>query len=141
VGASRAVYPGTFDPVTPGHLDVVDRARRLFSQVTVLVSVNGAKEPASAITARAAAVRQALPAAWTNVSVAAWEGLTVTYCVENNANVIVRGVRNPTDITYEYELAVMNQELGITTLLMPTRPSLAAISSTVVRSRNEAARS
>ena len=138
MGASRAVYPGTFDPVTPGHLDVVDRARRLFSHVTVLVSVNGGKEPASAITARAAAVRQALSAAWTNVTVAAWEGLTVTYCVENNANVIVRGVRNPTDITYEYELAVMNQELGITTLQMPTRPSLAAISSTVVRSKNEA---
>ncbi|WP_091294820.1 adenylyltransferase/cytidyltransferase family protein [Micromonospora halophytica] len=63
----RAVYPGTFDPLTPGHLDIIDRARRLFGQVTVLVAINRAKTPATAPTARAAAIRDALPSDWDNV--------------------------------------------------------------------------
>ena len=74
--AARAVYPGTFDPFTPGHLDITSRARRLFEHLTVLVAVNDDKQPTRPDTARANAVRTALPPHWTNVTVAAWTGLT-----------------------------------------------------------------
>ncbi|SCG75344.1 pantetheine-phosphate adenylyltransferase [Micromonospora coxensis] len=129
----RAVYPGTFDPLTPGHLDIIDRARRLFGHVTVLVASNRAKTPAMAPAARAAAIREALPNDWDDVDVTPWEGLTATYCAENDVRVIVRGVRSVADIQYEYELAGMNESLGTTTVLLPARPHLAPISSTAVR--------
>lgn len=129
----HAVYPGTFDPFTAGHRDVVDRARRLFDRVTVLVAVNGDKQPAASPRARLAAVRGMLPAGWTTVTVAAWTGLTATFCHEHRAGVIVRGIRNQADLRHEYQLAVMNEQLGITTLLLPARPGLATVSSTAVR--------
>jgi pantetheine-phosphate adenylyltransferase len=83
-GGSRlgrhAVYPGTFDPITPGHLDIIERARHLFARVTVLVAVNGDKEPPSTQSERAAKLGQRLPAGWDNVSVTAWAGLTAAFC-------------------------------------------------------------
>ncbi|MCO8276367.1 pantetheine-phosphate adenylyltransferase [Actinoplanes sp. TRM 88003] len=130
---SRAVYPGTFDPVTPGHLDVIERARRLFDELTVLVAVNAAKQPTRESEARAAAVHAALPATWHNVTVTAWRGLTADYCHQHSADVIVRGVRNTTDVRHEQELAAMNQSLGVPTLLIPARPNLATVSSTAAR--------
>jgi pantetheine-phosphate adenylyltransferase len=130
---ARAVYPGTFDPFTAGHHDVVDRVRRLFEQVTVLVAVNGQKQPGTAAADRADRIRAALPAGWTNVVVAAWAGLTADYCRHAGAGVLVRGVRHRTDLRHEYALAAMNETLGVTTLLVPARPGLAGVSSTVVR--------
>jgi pantetheine-phosphate adenylyltransferase len=130
---SSAVYPGTFDPFTAGHLDVVERARRLFEHVTVLVAVNDEKQPAASGPARAAAVRAALPAGWGNVTVVAWAGLTAAYCRGHGIGVIVRGVRNAGDAVRECQLAAMNEALGVPTLLLPARPELAAMSSTVVR--------
>ncbi|WP_093621372.1 pantetheine-phosphate adenylyltransferase [Actinoplanes philippinensis] len=132
-GAARAVYPGTFDPFTPGHLDVVDRSRRMFERVTVLVAVNDGKQPAGTTAARAGKIRALLPAGWDNVAVAAWHGLTVDYCRRNGCGVIIRGVRNSTDYLREYELAAMNEALGVTTLLLPARPELVTMSSTAVR--------
>ena len=129
----HAVYPGTFDPVTPGHLDIIERARHLFARITVLVAVNGAKRPASTPSERAIRLRRELPANWDNVSVTTWAGLTVTFCRDQGADVIIRGVRNQSDLRYEYQLAAMNEDLGITTLLLPARPGLAAMSSTVSR--------
>jgi len=130
---SRAVYPGTFDPFTSGHLDVVDRARRLFDEVTVLVAVNDGKRPVQTIAARATRIRASLPAGWDNVTVAAWRGLTADYCRRHGCEVIVRGVRDPSDLSHESELAAMNEAQGVTTLLMPARPELAAMSSTAMR--------
>ncbi|MEV1329218.1 pantetheine-phosphate adenylyltransferase [Micromonospora costi] len=129
----RAVYPGTFDPFTPGHLDVVERARDLFDEVVVLVAVNGAKHPTASGEERAAAVRAVLPVEWTSVTVAAWSGLTATYCRRHEVGVIVRGVRNITDLWTEHQLAAMNQSLGVPTVFLPTQPELAAVSSTSVR--------
>jgi len=88
-----AVYPGTFDPITPGHLDIIERARHLFAQVTVLVAVNADKQPADTSLERATRLRRELPASWDNVAVAAWAGLTVAFCRDHGANVIIRGVR------------------------------------------------
>jgi pantetheine-phosphate adenylyltransferase len=132
-GPARAVYPGTFDPFTPGHLDVVDRSRRLFDHVTVLVAVNGGKQPSREPAARALDVRGRIPVEWANVTVTAWHGLTADYCRRHGVAVIVRGVRNPTDWRSEYELAGMNEALGVTTLFLPARPELATTSSTAAR--------
>jgi len=129
----HAVYPGTFNPVTPGHLDIVERARHLFARVTVLVAVNGDKQPASTESERAILLRRELPADWENVSVAAWAGLTVEFCRQHGADVIIRGVRNRSDMRHEYQLAAMNQGMGVTTLLLPAKPELAAMSSAVLR--------
>ncbi|MDG4797573.1 pantetheine-phosphate adenylyltransferase [Micromonospora sp. WMMD1082] len=129
----RAVYPGSFDPFTPGHVDVVSRARDLFDEVVVLVAVNSSKHPGTDEQERAAAVRAVLPVEWTTVTVAAWRGLTATYCRRHGAGVIVRGVRNTTDLQTEYRLAAMNQSLGVPTVFLPAQPELAAVSSTVVR--------
>ncbi|MGW4501173.1 pantetheine-phosphate adenylyltransferase [Micromonospora sp. NPDC004336] len=133
LGSARAVYPGTFDPFTPGHLDVVDRARRMFDQVTVLVAVNDGKRPAGTTVARAERIRGLLPAGWTNVEVAAWHGLTADYCRQTGSGLIIRGVRNSTDFSHEYELAAMNEALGVPTLFVPARSELTTMSSTAVR--------
>ena len=130
---SRAVYPGTFDPFTPGHLDVVDRACRLFDEVIVLVAINGGKRPIQPITARARQIRAALATARQNVTVATWSGLTAEYCRRYACAVIIRGIRDSVDCFAESELALMNEALGVTTLLMPTRAELAAMSSTAMR--------
>jgi pantetheine-phosphate adenylyltransferase len=129
----HAVYPGTFDPVTPGHLDVIERARHLFNRVTVLVAVNSDKRPAGTPSERAIQVRRELPADWGNVSVEAWDGLTAAYCSEHRAGVIIRGVRNRSDARHEYQLAAMNQAMSVTTLLLSARPDLVGVSSTAMR--------
>ncbi|MDG4823664.1 pantetheine-phosphate adenylyltransferase [Asanoa sp. WMMD1127] len=130
---ARAVYPGTFDPFTPGHFDVVDRARRMFDFVTVLVAVNQVKRPSQAGSVRASAIRAVLPAGWDNVAVEAWHGLTAAYCHRFSCQAIVRGVRVSGDWVHESELAAMNEALGVTTLLLPARAELMTISSTAVR--------
>ncbi|WP_405432151.1 pantetheine-phosphate adenylyltransferase [Micromonospora sp. NBC_00617] len=129
----RAVYPGSFDPFTSGHANVVNRARKIFDEVIVLVAVNSSKHPGLDVEERAAAVRAILPAGWTSVTVAAWSGLTSTYCRRHDIGVIVRGVRNTTDLQAEYQLAVMNQALRVPTVFLPAQPELAAVSSTVAR--------
>ncbi|MCW3820276.1 pantetheine-phosphate adenylyltransferase [Micromonospora sp. DR5-3] len=130
---SLAIYPGTFDPFTPGHRDLVARARVMFDQVIVLLAVNADKRPTAEATVRAARVRDAMPAAWGNVEVDTWTGLTAAYCVRRGATVIVRGVRRAADLRQEYQLAAMNEQLGIQTVWLPSRPELAATSSTVAR--------
>jgi len=131
----HAVYPGTFDPITQGHLDVIERARHLFARVTVLVAINAGKRPASTQPERVTRLRRELPVDWDNVSVTAWPGLTVAFCREYGAGVIIRGVRNRSDFRHEYQLAAMNQHLGLTTLLLPAQAELSAISSTLLRGR------
>ena len=129
----HAVYPGTFDPFTPGHLDIIERARHLFARVTVLVAVNADKRPTRIPSERAIQLRRELPANWDNVSVAAWAGLTAAFCRQHGASVIIRGVRSRSDFRHESQLAAMNEAMGVTTLLLSARPGLAAVSSTVLR--------
>ena len=105
----------------------------MFDHVTVLVAVNDGKRPTRTTTARAREIRGLLPVAWENVAVATWHGLTADYCRRNGCGVIIRGVRNATDYSREYELAAMNEALGVTTLFLPARPELATMSSTAVR--------
>jgi pantetheine-phosphate adenylyltransferase len=106
----------------------------MFDHVTVLVAVNDDKRPSQTTAVRAAEIREMLPVHWGNVAVDAWHGLTVDYCRRHGCRAIVRGVRNSTDWVREFELAAMNETLGVTTLLVPARPELATVSSTAVRS-------
>ena len=129
----HAVYPGTFDPLTPGHFDIIERARHLFARVTVLVAVNADKQPRSTPPERAIQLHRELPANWNNVSVAAWTGLTAAFCQQHGASVIIRGVRNRSDFRHESQLAAMNEAMGVTTLLLPAQSGLVALSSTVLR--------
>ena len=108
----HAVYPGTFAPVTPGHLDIIERARHLFARVTVFLAVNGDKQPVTTPSERAIQLRRELPASWDNVSVVAWAGLTVDFCRQNGADVIIRGVRNGSDLRHEYQLAASERGRG-----------------------------
>ena len=82
---------------------------------------------------RAVQLRHEVPADWVNVSVAAWAGLIVAFCRPNGAGVLIRGVRNASDLRHEYQRAAMNQDLGVTTLLLPAKPSLVSVSSAVLR--------
>ena len=102
----------------------------------MLVAVNADKQPASSQSERETQLRRRLPADWDNVSVAAWAGLTVEFCRQHGDGVIIRGVRQGSDLRHEYQLAAMNEALGITTLLLPAKPRLAAVSSTVLRARH-----
>jgi pantetheine-phosphate adenylyltransferase len=136
----HAVYPGTFDPLTPGHLDIIERARHLFARITVLVAVNGDKQPRSTPSQRAIQLRRELPADWDNVAVIAWTGLTVAYCRQHGAGVIIRGVRNRSDLRHESQLAAMNERLGVSTLLLPATPGMAGMSSTISREARGAGR-
>ncbi|MEU4532901.1 hypothetical protein AB0F49_32170 [Micromonospora ureilytica] len=99
---------------------------------------NVVAQPAAEATARAALVRDAMPAVWGNVEVDTWSGLTSAYCLRRGAAVIVRGVRRAADLRYEYQLAAMNEQLGMQTVWLPARPQLAATSSTVARAYRSA---
>ncbi|MEU4474294.1 pantetheine-phosphate adenylyltransferase [Micromonospora sp. NPDC023888] len=124
--------------MTPGHRDLVARARVMFDQVIVLEAVNADKRPTAQATTRAVRVRDAMPAAWGNVEVDTWTGLTIAYCLRRGATVIVRGVRTAADLRYEYQIAAMNELLGIQTVWLPARPQMAATSSTVARAYRSA---
>ena len=97
------------------------------------LAVNGDKQPVTTPSERAIQLRRELPASWDNVWVAAWAGLTIDFGRQLGADVIIRGVRNGSDLRHEYQLAAMNEAMGITTLLLPAQPGLAAVSSTILR--------
>lgn len=130
------VYPGSFDPFTVGHLDVLTRAAALLDEVIVAVLVNPAKRPIFTVEERevhiAAAAREA---GLTNVRTGSFSGLTVDYAHKMGAGFLVRGLRTVADYEYETQLSAMNRRLapGIDTLCFLANPAHAAISSGIVR--------
>lgn len=115
----KAVYPGSFDPLSNGHLDVIERASKIFNEVHVLISTNVHKTPTFSVEERIEMI-QKVCANLKNVKVVSTSLLTVTYAKENNINVIIRGLRNYTDYESEYQLAQFNKDIApnIETLLM-----------------------
>jgi pantetheine-phosphate adenylyltransferase len=128
-----ALCPGTFDPVTNGHLDVVGRAASTFDAVVVAVLENPSKTPLFAAAERIALLEEAirhLP----NVRVGAFGGLLVEYAREQGASIIVKGLRAVSDYEYEIQMAQMNQRIGeIETLFMATSPKWSFLSSSLVK--------
>jgi pantetheine-phosphate adenylyltransferase len=129
----RAVCPGSFDPVTNGHLDVVGRASRLFDEVIVGVLINQSKTGLFTLEERLSMLAE-VTAGYRNVRVESFEGLLVNFCRANHIDVIVKGVRVASDFDYELQMAQMNIGLaGVETLFMPTNPQYSFLSSSLIK--------
>ncbi len=129
----RAVCPGSFDPVTNGHLDIIGRASRLFDEVIVGVLINQSKTGLFTVEERIAMLRE-VTAGYGNVRVESFLGLLVDFCRAQEAAVIVKGLRAVSDFDYELKMAQMNIGLaGVETLFMPTNPLYSFLSSSLVK--------
>jgi pantetheine-phosphate adenylyltransferase len=129
----RAVYPGSYDPVTNGHIDIVERAAGLYDEVVVAVLVNKTKKSLFTVDERIGMLRDVtshLP----GVRVDSWHGLLVDYCRQHEIAVIAKGLRAVSDFDYELQMAQMNQQLsGVETMFMPTNPLWSFLSSSLVK--------
>jgi pantetheine-phosphate adenylyltransferase len=132
--STGALYPGTFDPITHGHADLIERCARLFDRVVVAVASSPKKAPLLPLDDRVALAQEVL-ADLPNTSVTGYDALTVKFAREQGLNIIVRGLRTASDFEYEYQLSTMNQRLDdeIETLLMTPAAEFSAISATLVR--------
>ena len=129
-----AMYPGSFDPVTNGHLDIIKRASRMFDKVIVAVLINSAKHPLFTVEERVELLKKCC-ASMPNVEVKSFDGLTVHFAKANNAAVMVRGLRAVTDFENEIQLAHTNHAIipGIETVFLATSIRWSYLSSTVVK--------
>ena len=129
----RAVCPGSFDPVTNGHLDIIGRSSRLFDEVIVAVLINQSKKGLFSIEERLEMLAEVTKAN-ENVRVESFQGLTVDFCRAQHASVIVKGLRAVSDFDYELQMAQMNYRLNqVETLFMTTNPSYSYLSSSLVK--------
>ena len=129
----RVVCPGSFDPVTNGHLDIIARAASLCDEVVVAVAYNMAKTALFTVDERVEMLGQ-VTKGFANVRVARFEGLTVDFCRDNQVTAIVKGLRAVSDFDYEMQQAQMNySQAGVETLFMTTNPEYAFLSSSLVK--------
>jgi pantetheine-phosphate adenylyltransferase len=129
----RAVCPGSFDPVTNGHVDIVRRASRLFDEVIVAVGTNVSKNRLFDADERISMMKRAC-ADLSNVSVEGFAGLVTTFCAERDVDAIVKGLRAASDFDYELQMAQMNSSLtGVETVFIPTSPDRGFVSSSLVK--------
>jgi len=129
----RAVCPGSFDPVTNGHLDVIGRASRLYDEVVVAVLINQSKSGLFTIDERMDMLRE-VTASYGNVRVESFRGLLVDYCKANDIPVVVKGLRAVSDFDYELQQAQMNHGLaGVETMFLATNPLYSFLSSSLIK--------
>ena len=130
----KALYPGSFDPVTNGHVDVIQRVAKLFDEVIIAVLNNKSKEEFIPLDDRLKLVKEAIEGV-KNVSVESFSGLTVQYAKSRGADIIVRGLRAPSDFEYELEMSQINYFLsnGLETLFIMTNPKYSFIRSSRVK--------
>ncbi len=130
----RAVYPGTFDPFTNGHLDVVRRALSLFGGLTVAVAAGGKKHPKFSLPDRTRMIRDSV-AGLRGVKVEGFDGALVDFLKSRRARVVVRGLRSFSDFDYEFQMALFNRRLepGVETVFVLASPELAALNSGLVK--------
>lgn len=129
----KACCPGSFDPVTNGHIDVFTRAAALFPDVTVAVLINKKKSSLFAVEERMEMLREVC-APYPNITIDAFHGLLVDYCREREIAVVVKGLRAVTDFDYELQMAQMNHRLsGVETLFLATNPEYGYLSSSLVK--------
>ncbi|MGZ5399576.1 MAG: pantetheine-phosphate adenylyltransferase [Nocardioides sp.] len=129
----RAACPGSFDPVTHGHLDVIGRAARLFDEVVVAVGVNPSKSRLFSPEERLDMLRRSC-GEWDNVRVAGFTGLLTDFCVDEGVDAIVKGLRAVSDFDYELQMAQMNASLTeVETVFMPTSPEWSFLASSLVK--------
>ena len=129
----RAVCPGSFDPITFGHLDIIERASEQFDEVVVAVLANRTKASLFSVEERMEMIRQTT-SKYKNVKVDSWHGLLVDYCKTNSIQAIVKGLRAVTDFDYELQMAQINlQGTGVETMFMATAPAHSFLSSSIVK--------
>jgi pantetheine-phosphate adenylyltransferase len=130
----RAIYPGSFDPVTNGHLDVIDRARKLFDEVIVGVAFNDQKHPLFSLEERLGLLRNALGRI-RNVEVAPLDGLLVDFAIARKATAVIRGLRAISDFEFEFQMALMNRKLEATveTIFLMPKEEYTYLSSRIVK--------
>jgi pantetheine-phosphate adenylyltransferase len=129
----RAVCPGSFDPITFGHLDIIERASEQFDEVIVAVLANRTKASLFTVEERMEMIRQTT-SKFKNVRVDSWHGLLVDYCKSNAIQAIVKGLRAVTDFDYELQMAQINlQGAGVETMFMATAPAHSFLSSSIVK--------
>ena len=129
----RAVCPGSYDPVTYGHLDIIERASRQFDEVTIAVLINKSKKTLFSVDERLEMLRE-VTAGYSNVRIDSWHGLLVDYCKANGIGAIVKGLRAVSDFDYELQMAQMNQRLsGVETLFMSTNPIYSFLASSLIK--------
>ncbi len=129
-----AIYPGTFDPITNGHLDIIERAIKMFDTVIVTIARNSSKNPLFSDKERVDLIREAVKE-WKQVEVDSFEGLLVDYAKKRKATIVLRGLRAISDFEYEFQLALTNRKLSDeleTVFLMPSE-SYTYLNSTIVR--------
>lgn len=129
-----AVYAGTFDPITYGHIDVIDRASRLFDHIIIAISESPNKKPFFSLPERISLAEKSLEK-YMNVEVSGFNGLLLDFAVKHGANIILRGLRTVTDFDYEFQLASMNRNLNgkIESIFLMPAENLMYISSSLVR--------
>jgi pantetheine-phosphate adenylyltransferase len=129
----RALCPGSFDPVTNGHIDIIGRAAKLYDEVVVAVFVNQSKSSMFSVAERLEMLTD-VTAGYPNVTIDTFEGLVVDYCRVHDIPVIVKGLRAVSDFDYELQMAQMNRGLaGVDTLFMPTNPEYSFLASSLVK--------
>lgn len=130
----KAVYPGSFDPPTFGHLNIIERARTIFSEIHVVVAVNSEKKYLFSEEERIELLREMVQP-WDNVFVHSWNSLIVEYARRIDARVLIRGVRNLADFSYEFDLAMMNRGLNreVDTVFLSTAPEYFVLRSSAIK--------
>jgi len=129
-----AIFPGSFDPITSGHVDIISRAQPLFDKIIVAIGQNSQKKYLFDLEERKAWISSVIDQ-WDNVNVGTYEGLTVNYAKSTNANYLIRGLRNASDFDYEKTISQLNNIVGdgLETLFYISQPDYSHISSTIVR--------
>jgi pantetheine-phosphate adenylyltransferase len=130
----RAIYPGSFDPITNGHLDILDRSLSLFPEVVIVVAGTGHKDPIFTPDERVELIRE-VTADRKGVKVDRWPGLIMDYARKNHISAVIRGLRAASDFEYEFMMASMNKQLNpeVETLFMMTAQNLYFVSSTMIK--------
>tara|TARA_Y100001934_G_scaffold94495_1_gene116614 strand:+ start:323 stop:775 length:453 start_codon:yes stop_codon:yes gene_type:complete len=129
----KAVFPGSFDPITIGHIDIVNRGMKIFDEIIIAVGNNVDKKYMFSKEKRVEFVKQTF-SAYDKIKVESYEGLTVDFCKKNNTEFIIRGLRNPADFEFEKSIALTNREMsGIETVFFLTSPKNSFVSSSIVR--------
>ena len=131
----RAIYPGSFDPVTNGHLDVIERAAKLFDEVIVAVAVNSQKKALFTSDERLELLRQTTAAQGTKVTLARLDGLLVDYARQAGAGAIIRGLRAVSDFEFEFQMALMNRKLesSVETIFLMPKEDYTYLSSRIIK--------
>ena len=131
----KAIYPGTFDPLTYGHLDIILRAAKIFPKLTIAVAENKKKNPLFTTEERVRLLKESLPPKLAGVKIVSFKSLLINFAKENETNIIIRGLRAVSDFEYEFQMALMNKKMcpEIETFFMMPDEAFTYLSSTAIK--------